>query len=110
MVRSAERSLAQVAAEWLLSRVLPVMSRQFVRACKFPSASVPRALVRFFPGVSPLVRFQMGTFRVDFVATYHVASVDFSSPQGGSLFRRFVGFDVVVVVRDRYLERILRLC
>lgn len=48
MIRPAERSLAQVAAEGFLARVLPVVPRQFVGSGELPCASVPRALVRLF--------------------------------------------------------------
>ena len=37
-----------MATERLLSRVLPEVAGQLVGPCKFPSAAVPRALVRLF--------------------------------------------------------------
>jgi hypothetical protein len=37
-----------VATERLLSRVLPEVAGQLVRPCKFPSATIPRTLVRLF--------------------------------------------------------------
>jgi hypothetical protein len=77
VVGSAEGALALAAAEGLLTRVLPEMSSQLVGPRELPGAAVPRALVRFFPCVRPLVRLQMRTLRVNLVAPHHIAPVYF---------------------------------
>lgn len=48
VVGPAERALAQVAAERLLARVLPVVPGQLVGSCELPRAAVPGTLVGFF--------------------------------------------------------------
>ena len=47
MVRSWEGTLAQVAAERLLSRMFAEVTGQLVGPSKLPGTTIPRALVRF---------------------------------------------------------------
>lgn len=117
VVRSAEGPLTQITAERFLSRVLPVMPRQFVRAREFPRTTIPGTLIRFFTCtkkkqtipqthtknnktcVRPLVRFQVRTLRVHLVAARHIATVHLPPPQYGHLGRfRILTIVIVVVV------------
>lgn len=81
MVAPRKRSLTEMALERFLARVLAIVSRKLVRACELPRAALPRALIRFLACVSPLVGFQVGTFRVDLVTARDVASVDLAPLQ-----------------------------
>jgi len=87
---------SQVAAERLLSNVLPEVSGQFVRSGKLPRASIPGTashLQSTFPIYhlvrkkrvekkntcgSPLVNFEVGAFSLDFLAAHKVTFVNLS--------------------------------
>ena len=64
MIGSGECPFAQSTLKRTIARVFAIMSRQFIRSGEFPSASLPRALVRFLARVRPQVGLQMGRFRV----------------------------------------------
>lgn len=60
--------VAVSALERFRARVLPVVARQLVAAGEAPLAALPRALVRFFACMRPLVRLQVRTLGVDLLA------------------------------------------
>ena len=64
VVRPAESSLAQLALERSVARVLPLVSRQLVAAGKPPSTALPVTHVRLLSGVGPQVRLQVRGLRV----------------------------------------------
>jgi len=60
MVGAGEGPVAEATLEGSVPGVFPIVSRQLIRAGKFPSAPFPVALVGFFPGVGPEVGLEMG--------------------------------------------------
>ncbi len=64
------------ALEWFDSSVLSHVSCELIRACKFPCAAFPRALVRFFSSMGPLVGLEVRALGVDLVAARIAATVD----------------------------------
>ena len=69
MIGSRETSFAKLTLKRFDARMLAIMPRQFVGARKSPRATVPRTVIRFLARVRALVRFQVRTLRVDFVAS-----------------------------------------
>ena len=79
MVAPRKLSFAQMALERLGASMFAVMSGQFVRPRKLPTAPFPRALIRLFSRMRPLVSFQVRTLGVNLIAVGKVALVHFSS-------------------------------
>ena len=48
VVRAGKGSFTQVALEWPVAGVLPVVTSQLVGPCKLPSTALPVAMVWFF--------------------------------------------------------------
>ncbi len=76
MVGSRESSLTMGALEWFDSSVLSHVPCELIRACKFPCAAFPCALVRFFSSMGPLVGLEVGALGVDLVTARIAATVD----------------------------------
>jgi len=60
VVGAGEGPVTEATVEGSVPGVLPIVSRQLIRAGKFPSAPFPIALVGFLPGVGPEVGLEMG--------------------------------------------------
>ena len=84
------------------ARVFAVMSGQFIRPRKLPTAAFPRTLVGLLARVSSFMSLQMRTFRVDLVALRKVTFMDFAPFQALSVLARDGG-------RGRLLQRLLGL-
>lgn len=65
MIASAEATIAVATLEGFSSGVLAIMAGEFIRSGESPFAALPRTLVGFFSCMRPLVRFEVGTLRVD---------------------------------------------
>ena len=61
------------------ARVFAVMSGQFIRPRKLPTAAFPRTLVGLLARVSPLVGLEVGALGVDLVTAGEVALVDLAT-------------------------------
>lgn len=81
VIGSRKGSLAELTLERLLSRVLAIVSCQFVGSRELPGTADPCAGVRLLARVSPLVRLQVGGLRVHLFTAVEVALVDLSSLQ-----------------------------
>lgn len=68
MIGTRERPFTESTLEGPVSGVLPVVPRQFIRACELPSAFFPIALVRLFTRVRSEVGLEMGALRVALAA------------------------------------------
>lgn len=80
VVRAGEAAVAVRALEWLHSRVFAVMPRQFIGAGELPGAALPGALVGLLPCMCPSMSLQVRTFRVHFVASLKITSVNTPFP------------------------------
>ena len=76
MIGAGKHSLAVLALKRLHARVLAHVAGEFVRAGKLPRATLPVALVGPFPGVGPVMGFNVGALGVDLVAARVGAAVD----------------------------------
>lgn len=75
VVGPGKAPVAVSALERFRARVLPVVARQLVAAGEAPLAALPRALVRFFACMRPLVRLQVRTLGVDLLAAEELTLV-----------------------------------
>lgn len=100
MVRSAKRSIAEMACERSNAGVLPKVASQLIGSGESPHASVPGTnvglftckiinhsiktastdLAPLFTGVRPLVRFKVRAFRINFITTFDITLVDLLAP------------------------------
>lgn len=87
MVRAGETAFAMDALERFGACVFAVMAGQFIRTGETPLTPLPRALVRLFSCMGPLVGLEMRTFGVDFFASGKLALVD-AATFGNSAPRR----------------------
>lgn len=69
MIGARKGSFAEAALEGPIARVFAIVAGELVGAGELPSASLPRALVRFLARVRPQMRLQMRRFRVRLGAT-----------------------------------------
>lgn len=115
MIRSTERTLTQIATERFLSSMFPIVSSQFIRTGKFPRTTIPGTLIRFLPYkthikpsqnnrnmqtktcMSPLMRFQMRTFRVNLVTTGNIATVHFP-PTQNRILTTFPILKIIIII------------
>ena len=81
VITARELPLAEVALEGFGPGVLPVVPCQLIRPGKFPTAPIPRALVRLLASVGPLVCLQVGALGVDFVTPGKVTVMHLPSLQ-----------------------------
>lgn len=80
VIRAGEAAVTVCTLEWLHSRVLAVMPRQFIGSSKLPGAAFPGTFVGFFSCVRSPVSLQVGAFCVHFVASLKVTPMDAPLP------------------------------
>ena len=79
MIASGELLLTRRTLEWLSSSMLPIVPGKLVRPGELPMAIVPRADVRLFSSVGPLMSLEMRALGIHLVAVLLIAAVDLSS-------------------------------
>ena len=76
VITSSEASLTNLTLERLGSSVFSIVTRQLVTSSKSPLTLGPVASIWFFSCMDSLMSFKVGTFCVDFCASWKIATVN----------------------------------